>query len=332
MKKDAVFNLFGAFQEGVLLYSGIRFGILQRLGQSAATITELVEVSSIPEERLIRLLRGLCACRIITADEDGLFTLTPTGEAYLECEQSILFQGSIAMKSWTFLDRFFETGQNPFVLANGDPVFDAIQKDEWLGEIFGHSWASRTREFSAGIASLPLFKKVRTVIDIGGAEGQLLIDVLATHPHLTGTVFDLPYCRTQFESARAMFPCAERVAFCEGDFFGPIPAGADIYLMKWIIHDWDDENAVRILENCRQAMGTESHLLILDRVVPEEFLASIPFAQADLNMAAVNLGKERTRTEFARILDQAGLRLSAVHDFPNDLGLKIVEAVSRGQN
>lgn len=326
MKKKTAFELGAGFQELVILHLGLRFGVLQRLAESPANLGELSEASSVPPERLIRLLRALCACTIIASDDGNLFRLTEVGEGYLERQQPILFQGAVAMKAWAFLDRYFETGENPFLTAHGDLVFDFVQKDARVGDILGHAWAERTREMAPEIAKLHFFERVKTVTDIGGADGQMLIGILDAHPHLHGTVFDLAYVQPIFEENRTSRSCADRLSFHQGSFFGPIPPGSDIYMMKWIIHDWDDANAVKILTNCRDAMGPQARLLIIDRVVPESFPESIPYAQADLNMTAVNLGKERTRTELAAVLGQAGLHLVDVHDFTNEPGLKISEA------
>ena len=326
MKKKSAFELGAGFQELVILHLGVRFGVMQRLAESPATLDDLSEASSVPPERLIRLLRALCACDIIASDDGNLFRLTEVGEGYLERQQPILFQGAIAMKAWAFLDRYFESGENPFLAAHGDLVFDHVQKDARVGDILGHAWAERTREMAPEIAKLPFFDKANTVTDIGGADGQMLIGILEAHPHLRGTVFDLGYAQSIFEENRTDRACADRLSFIEGSFFGPIPPGSDLYMMKWIIHDWDDANAVKILTNCRDAMGPQARLLIIDRVVPESFPESIRYAQADLNMTAVNLGKERTRTELAAVLGQAGLHLVDVHDFTNEPGLKIAEA------
>lgn len=326
MKKKSAFELGAGFQELVLLHLGVRFGVLQRLAESPATLGDLAEASSVPPERLIRLLRALCACTIIDSDDGDLFRLTEVGEGYLEQEQSILFQGAIAMKAWAFLDRYFESGENPYLVAHGDLVFDQVQKDARVGNILGHAWAERTRKMGPEIAKFHRFGQVETVTDIGGADGQLLIEILEAHPQLRGTVFDLAYCQPIFDENRTGRSCAERLGFHEGSFFGPIPPGSDLYMMKWIIHDWDDAHAVRILSNCRDAMRADSSLLIVDRVVPESFPESIRYAQADINMTAVNLGKERTSTELAKVLSQAGLQLIEVHDFTNEPGLKISEA------
>ena len=276
MKKKSAYELGAGFQELVILHLGFRFGIIQRLARSSATLDDLVEASSVPAERLIRMLRALCACSIIASDDGDEFQLTETGRSHLEQEHSVLFQGAIAMKAWAFLDRYFESGENPFLAAHGDLVFDHAEKDARVGDLLGHAWAERTAQMAPAIARLHLFKEAKTVTDIGGADGQMLIDILEAHPHLHGTVFDLAYARPIFEANRVGRACANRLGFHQGSFFGPIPSGSDLYMMKWIIHDWDDAKAVRILKNCRDAMGPGTRLLIIDRVVPEFHIGREP--------------------------------------------------------
>jgi hypothetical protein len=160
-------------------------------------------------------------------------------------------------------------------------------------------------------------------VDIGGGHGGLITSILKATPELRGVLFDAPEV---IEGARPnieMAGVADRCETVAGNFFESVPAGGDAYIMKWIIHDWNDELATKILKNCRNQMPANGRLILVDCVVPEtdepHFSKFI-----DVNMLVMTGGKERTAKEFEKLLDAAGFKLERV--IPTDLPFSIVEA------
>jgi cyclopropane fatty-acyl-phospholipid synthase-like methyltransferase len=183
--------------------------------------------------------------------------------------------------------------------------------------------SSVTAAANEAITSLYDFSSFGTIVDIGGGHGGLITSILETNPQLKGILFDAPEvikgARPKLEAAGL----AERCETVAGDFFKAIPAGGDAYIMKWIIHDWDDERAITILKTCRNQMPPKGKLILVDCVVPES--DEPHFSKfIDLNMLVMTGGKERTAKEFESLLQTAGFKLLRV--IPTDLPTSIVES------
>jgi len=322
-KMKKAYKLFDDFRELLMAYWGLKYGLLQSLHNSSKSIDFLSDSSGIPVDRLTRLLRGLCWRNILKPGADGSIEITELGKHYLNESEEILFQGDFYFRQWTYLDSYFEDGQNPYLKSRGELIFDSLARDQRLGQVFVAPWADRTSEYAKAIGEHPAFLSAKVVVDVGGAEGKLLGDLLSIHRHISGIVFDLPYCRKAFEEQS--FDFIERIRFQEGSFFDKVPENKDIYILKWVLHDWDDENAVTILAKCAEAMNSDSKLFIIERIVSENLQESIHLAKSDLNMLALNSGKERTEKEFQRLLEKGGIFYQGKFDFKNKYGFTIIE-------
>ena len=174
------------------------------------------------------------------------------------------------------------------------------------------------------------FAGIRRIVDVGGGHGVLLATILQAYPALTGVLFDLPHAiegaRTQMEKAGL----SSRCEFMAGSFFKSIPAGADAYLLKNVVHDWTDERSAVILQNCRRAIPADRKLLLIERIMPARLQASSAhraIAYADLAMLVGPGGRQRTKVEFRKLLDTAGFALTRV--ISTALDYRILEAVPR---
>jgi hypothetical protein len=157
------------------------------------------------------------------------------------------------------------------------------------------------------------FRRIKRLVDVAGGQGKMLASILKTHPHLHGTLYDLPRVANGASQFLAQEGIADRCKVVGGDVFTSVPAGGDLYLLSRVIHDWDDLRATEILRSCRRAMAPEARLLILDRVVPEQIQPG-PLTQShamlDLTMMLWTAGgRERTAQEFEAMMKRAGLRL-----------------------
>jgi cyclopropane fatty-acyl-phospholipid synthase-like methyltransferase len=216
-----------------------------------------------------------------------------------------------------------KTGEIAFDNFFGADVWKYFQQNPDDAAVFNNSMSNMTAAVNEAITSLYDFSQFRTLVDVGGGHGGLITAILNKNPQLKGVLFDAPEV---IEGARPKIEAAglaDRLEAVAGDFFKAVPAGGDAYIMKWIIHDWDDEKSNTILRNCRSQMPANGKLILVDCVVPEtdepHFSKFI-----DLNMLVMTGGKERTEKEFAELLAAAAFKLLRV--IPTDLPTSIVEA------
>jgi hypothetical protein len=149
---------------------------------------------------------------------------------------------------------------------------------------------------------------MRFIADIGGGQGTLLAAILRRHEHLRGVVFDVPDVASRVADVLREAGVTERCEVVAGDFFAGVPEGADTYILANVLHDWDDDQAVRILEACRQAMGAGGRVLIVERLISDDLRGAVPVLLSDLNMLLLSGGQERTNAEYRALLTAAGLR------------------------
>jgi hypothetical protein len=215
------------------------------------------------------------------------------------------------------------TGEIAFDNFYGTDVWTYFQNNPEEAKVFNNSMSGMTAAVNESLRSLFDFSKFNTVVDVGGGHGGLITEILKSNPKTTGILFDAPEvingARERLETAGLL----ERCDAVSGNFFTSVPAGGDAYVMKWILHDWDDERALQILKNCHAQMRPDARLIIVDCVVPEtnepDFSKFI-----DLNMLVMTGGKERTAREFEDLLAAAGFKLLQV--IPTDQPTSIIEA------
>ncbi|HMD24262.1 MAG TPA: methyltransferase [Streptosporangiaceae bacterium] len=197
------------------------------------------------------------------------------------------------------------TGQPAAEQLYGQPFFSWLSHHPEQASRFTGAMANLTGGFkTAAIASLPL-DGIRTIVDVGGADGTVLATILAAHPHMRGVLFDLPHIITSAPKTLASHGINDRGDCVGGDFFESVPAGGDAYLVSLVLHDWPDQQAQRILANIAVAAGSGARLLVLDFVVPPGDTPHLS-KMSDLNMLAMMGGKERAETEWRELLKGAG--------------------------
>ena len=173
--------------------------------------------------------------------------------------------------------------------------------------------SERTAAYAPSVADAYDFSDVRTVVDLGGGTGTLLVEILRRHTHLSGVLLETP---TVAARADAVFDATDisrpLQAAAAGDFFERVPVGADCYVLANVLHDWDDARSVEILRNCRQAMSGAGRILIIERLIPEDGTDPVPTLLSDINMLVLTGGRERTNAEYSQLLTTAELQLSSV--------------------
>jgi orsellinic acid C2-O-methyltransferase len=304
------------------LYLAAKLSIADLLKDGPRPAGELAAATHTHAPSLTRVLRLLASVGVFTEQEDGNFALTPLGE-YLRTgvpgsmrASVMLFTGVRIQDSWKELEYCVQTGEPAFRRTSpGADAFSQIEQDPEQAALFDEAMAAFTAQTAIAVAAAYDFSPFRTVMDVGGGNGALLIGILQANPALRGIVFDRPRA---IDGARKKIAAAELASRCDavgGDFFTAVPNGADAYLLKHVIHDWDDAKAVTILRNCHRAMGPHGRLLIVEGVYPpriDQTLDSRGAAANDVNMLVCTGGRQRSEAEFRSLYDAAGYRLTRI--------------------
>ncbi|MBV8138226.1 MAG: methyltransferase [Deltaproteobacteria bacterium] len=283
---------------------------------------------------LNRVMRLLASAGIFEEQAGGKFALTPLGNLLRSDVPGsmraavLLFSGEAIQSSWAELEYCVKTGQPAFRKLSPDArnVFDGF-KDPQVAANFDEAMAAFTAQTALALVAAYDFSKFGKLADIGGGNGALLISILQGNPSLWGIVFDQP---SSAERAGKRIADAGLEARCEavgGDFFREVPRGAGAYLLKHIIHDWNDDDAIAILKTCRRAMdGTDAKLLLVEGVYPERIDQSPESRGAafnDVNMLVSTGGRQRSAAEFRALYQSAGFRLTSM--VPTAARVSIIE-------
>lgn len=292
-------------------------GIPDLIQDGPKNATELATETASDAPSLYRLLRTLSSVGLLTLSDDEKFGLTPVS-------RTLVSNGPASMKwftiselgqehygAWGNLAHSVKTGEIAFDNHYNMNCWEYFQTHPEDAAIFNDSMSGMTAAANEALISGYDFSQFKKIADIGGGHGGLITSILNAHPAVSATLFDSPQVIEGAKEKLAAAGVADRCETVAGDFFSAVPGGADAYVMKWIIHDWNDELALRILKNCRQQIPGDGKLILVDCVVPED--NEPHFSKfIDLNMMVMTGGKERTEREFAQLLDAAGFKLQQV--------------------
>ena len=303
--------------ETQLIAVAARLGISDLLKNGPKSVEELAEATGTHVPSLFRILRALASLDIYTEPEPRRFALTPQSELLKADTPGSLrgyaiMHGSESMyRVWPHLLHGVETGEPVFDSVFGTNIFKHLQSRPDEHAVFNEAMTSASTLDAEAVREAYDFSGFGTLVDVGGGHGFLLAALLKAFPSLRGVLFDLP---SVTEGASELFEkegLADRCRVIGGDFFTGVPENNDAYLLKRIIHDWNDESAVKILKICRNAMAPEARVLVIEIVVPLENMSGIGELM-DINMMAVTGGLERTEAQYRDLLSKAGLELSRI--------------------
>lgn len=328
-------DLIGANWTTQALATAAELGVADRLARGPARPSDVAADLGCDADSLARLLRALAAIGVCAPRPEGRYALAPAGELLREdAPDSVrswaMWCGRESWAVWGELAGSVRTGRSARQLAGGKPGYAHLE-DERAARVFHGAMAELTRLVGREVARALDFPSAAHVVDVGGGYGELLAEVLAAHPRLRGTVFDLPHATREAAARIARAGLAARANVVSGSFFDGVPAGADAYLLKAVLHNWDDGKAVAILDSCRRAMAPASRIILVERLLPGRLHATRrdrAILRSDLNMLVGHGGRERTRREYAALLDRAGLRPVAVRSVALDFS--VIEAVAHG--
>jgi hypothetical protein len=324
---------FGAIAAQVV-YVTAELAIADRLADGPRTSAELAEAVGAHDPSLRRVLLAAAGVGIVAQVDRDRFALTDAGGALrADAPGSLrslvrMLCGPEVWTSWSELAGAVRTGRKAWDRAHDLPVFDYYEQHPEAGAIFNAAMAEHTRDVAPAIVTAGDFGRFGTVLDVGGGDGTLLAEILRAHPAAQGVLFDAPAAVAQAGDILGAAGVADRCRIVTGDFFDTVPAGADAYVLKQILHDWDDEAAGAILRRCREAMPPEARILILERLLAEQVTpADRDTLFVDMLMLVITGGRERTRREFDTLLTAAGLTLRTVSE-PLPLGYRLIDATA----
>jgi hypothetical protein len=223
----------------------------------------------------------------------------------------VITLGEIHYQACGSLLHSVRTGSSGFKHVFGMDLFDYLEQEASAADAFNQGMTNLSGMLSYAVLCAYDFSKICHIMDIGGGQGTFLRNVLKFYPELKATVFDMPSTVETAKRLPSGSKDCERLSFASGDFFTSVPPGADAHLLCGVIHDWDDDRAITILRNCRNAMDGAGRLLLVEMVVPDSN-ATCFSKLLDLNMLVMTGGRERTKSEFGSLLDAAGYRLTKV--------------------
>lgn len=295
------------------VYTVTKLGIVEALRDGPQTADAIAERAGADPDAVYRLMRLLASRGIFTSQGNRRFALAPMGKALLadapdSVRGYVLFVGDpLHWEHWGQLSHSVVTGKCAIEEVRGKPTFEWLADVPELAAVFNDGMTSISKMETPLVVSAYDFTSFGTIVDVGGGHGLLLSEILRQAQNSNGILFD---AESVVEGAPAVLEPAgvsNRCAAVGGSFFESVPAGGDAYVLKHIIHDWDDDKSVQILRNVRTAMNPGAKVLIVEAVVPDddrEHLSKL----LDLEMLVAATGRERTEAEYAELLRQAGFR------------------------
>ena len=292
-------------------------GVADHLAKGPRACDELAREVGADPGALYRVMRLLASIGVFRQATPGSFELTALGETLRSDTPGSVRNFAVTETApghwlpWGRLEESIRTGESMAHAALGMELFEWYAQSPKEAGFFNAAMGNLSALAAGELVRVFDFSTVRKVVDVGGAHGVLLASILRANPAVHGILFDLPHVIATAEESITAQGLSARCDLRSGDFFDSVPEGADLHLMKQIIHDWDDERATRLLRNSHRSLVPGGTLLLVEMVVPADNQPS-PAQAMDLNMLVVLGGRERTEEEYRRLLSAAGFRLDQV--------------------
>ena len=321
----ALFRLATGYYVSCAIHAVAQVGIADLLKDGPQSHEALAAASGTHAASLRRVLRLLASAGVLIEEQDGRFSLAAIGACLREdvpgsMREAALLFGGPAHRNWLDLPESLKTGE-PTVQrrTGGADSFTHMAMHPEEAAIFDKAMANFTRQIAPLVATAYDFSTFGTIVDVGGGNGVLLEAILEANPRLRGIVFDLPHVVDRARARMAATGVGDRCTVHGGDFFREVPGGGDAYLLKHVIHDWADEQALAILLACRKAMRPDAKLLVIEGVYPpriDQSELSRGAASNDVNMLVSTGGRQRSADEFRALYTAAGFSLSRIVPTP----------------
>ena len=321
-EEQIVSDLITSYSLSQIIYVSAKLGVFDVLAEGEKSSEEIAAIVHAHPGTLYRFLRGLACIGLLREARKNVFALTSRGEHLLSGDPQSLHMGALMCgeeqyRAWGEALYAVKTGKPAFDHIYGVPAFEYLSAQSAAGRIFNATMASSAaRERAAVLATYDL-AGCEKIIDVGGGDGTLIASLLQLHPGLRGALFDLPTVVKKAEQTLQLYGVADRCEVIPGSFFESIPTHYDAYIFSRVLHDWDDENALKILHRCRESIAENARILILERILPghpidgsEVDRATFKAIMNDLNVLIMTGGRERSSEDFAGLLAGASFRLA----------------------
>jgi hypothetical protein len=317
-----IFHIIGGYWLSRAVYLAARLKLADAVGDQPASLAAIADVTGTRPDRLRRLMRALAAHGFFQDCGNETFSQTPLSEtlrsdrpgsmrAFAEAEL-----GHDHYDSWRNFETCLREDGTAFERVYGMPIWRYYAEHPETNALFGEAMTNLTSIANAGILAGYQFSSFRRAVDVGGGHGSFLCAILDNHPDARGVLFDLPSVLADAAKARFVTRHQDRLELVGGDFFEAVPANGDLYLLKFVLHDWDDERSGHILNNIRRVIDPSGRLIVVEIVLPpmnEPHIGPL----IDLNMMVMTGGAERTEIEYRELLAKSGFRMDRVTPTPS---------------
>jgi SAM-dependent methyltransferase len=309
-----LYQLATAFYGSCALHVAAELDLAERLAGGPRTAQDLAAETGLQADALARVMRLLVGHGVFTEDQGGRFAATALGAQLRGAMRASvrLFAGAGQRTVWGDLLETVRSGEPALHRRFGVGPFEYFAQRPAEAAIFDEAMGAFTAATAIEVAGTYDFSAIHSVMDVGGGNGTLLNGVLRAHPRLRGTTFDLPRLADSARTQIAASGLSDRHDFAAGDFFAMVPAGFEVYLLKHVLHDWNDTQAIAILRNVSRALGTGGKALIIEGIYPAQVTAE-PMTQMaagnDCNMMLATGGRQRTAAAWHSLVAEAGLRV-----------------------
>ncbi len=328
--RDAMLTMTNGFRVSQAIHVAATLGIADLLKDGTRTVEELAKTTGTDAPALSRLLRALASVGVFTETE-GRIGQTPLSETLRSDAPGSVRAWAMHIgqqyfwNSWGHLLNSIRSGNSAFGELYGMTVWEYRAAHPEANAIFNAAMTSNSLGVVDAIVAAYDFSKIRVVVDVAGGEGALLAAIVAANPHLRGILFDQTHVLARAKVLLEGAGVHDRCDIVSGSFFEQLPKGGDVYILKSIVHDWDDPSSVSILRQCRAAINDGGRLLLVEQVL-KGANESDSAKFADLMMLVMLGGRERNAGEFQRLCFEAGFRLTKI--IPTGSRYSIVESVA----
>jgi hypothetical protein len=333
---SSLMPLINGFMASRVVHVAAELGIVDLLAQGAKSTEVLARETGTDASALRRLLRALASLGVIDELDSGRFALNVVGEPLRTGvpesvrNLALTFGSERSWRVWGELRHSILTGEPAMRHAFGMDGFEYLAAHPQHAARFNEAMAEITRQVARSVVAGYDFAPFSTVVDVGGGNGTLIATILKAAPKLRGVVFDSPSGSAGASRELEVHGLSERCEVIAGDFFNSVPRDADAYILKNIIHNWDDERSVTILRNCREAIAGDGKLLLIERVMPARIDAGGDhqrWTMLDLHMLVMLGGRERTKDEYQALLAASKFKLKRTLSLPGATGFSVIEAI-----
>lgn len=328
--QKAILQMVSGYWVSQALYVAAKLGIADLLKDGSKCCDELAKATQVNARALYRLMRGLASMGVFAESEPGYFSLTPLAA----CLQSdipgsmrgiVLMGGGEYYQAWGNFFYSIQTGQSAFEDLYGMPLFQYYAQNPESGKMYDKAQKSGSAAARAEILKRYDFSGISKLVDVGGGNGSLISSILKDNPTMQGVLFEQPSVIAQAKDLIEAEGASIRCELVAGDFFESVPSGGDAYILRYILHNWDDERAIAILKNCHRVMVENGKLLVIEQVIPpgnDPFIGKL----LDLHMLVLFPGGcERTENEYRALFEASGFKLNKI--FPTRANVSVLEAI-----